>query len=205
VDSLKVAKGISSRFRRKRMDMLVSKLRIHGSEQILDVGGTSAFWSGTGYEANVTLLNIKEQDQILPFKWVVGDACDLSRYGDGEWDVVVSNSVIEHVGDYSRQQVMASEVRRVANRYWVQAPYMHFPIEPHFLFPLFQYLPTRTKHVVARHWPISYPKMSGNDPVEVADTTRLLNKKEWRSLWPDGELAVERFAGLTKSLIAFHS
>ncbi|VAW05997.1 hypothetical protein MNBD_ACTINO02-1055, partial [hydrothermal vent metagenome] len=38
--------------------MFVSLLDIKGDEQILDIGGTSAFWLGTGYESNVTLLNI---------------------------------------------------------------------------------------------------------------------------------------------------
>ena len=187
-----------------RFEKLVSLLSISGDGSILDVGGTSTFWLGTGYEANVTLLNIElPRDQVAPFTWIEADKCDLDRYGDGKWDVVVSNSVIEHVGDYGRQQLMASEVRRVAIRYWVQAPYMHCPIEPHFIFPLFQYLSPRAKRVVARMWPISFPKMIGEDPVYVADTTRLLTKAEWHHLWPDAQYINERIAGLTKSLVAF--
>ncbi|GBE24702.1 hypothetical protein BMS3Bbin02_00977 [bacterium BMS3Bbin02] len=201
---LRLAQRISSRFRRKRFAMFVSLLDIRGHEQILDVGGTRAFWLGTGYESNVTLLNIAPtKDGVAPLTWVEGDACDLSRYDDHEWDVVVSNSVIEHVGDYARQQLMADEVRRVAVRYWVQAPYMHFPIEPHILFPFFQYLPPGAKRVVARLWPFSFPKKHGSDPVHVANNTRLLTKAEWRDLWPDAQLVNERFIGLTKSLIAF--
>ncbi|MGI9586482.1 MAG: class I SAM-dependent methyltransferase [Acidimicrobiia bacterium] len=204
MDSLNVAKGISTRFREKRFDSLVAALGLEGSDyRILDVGGKSTFWSGSGFEDRVTLLNIDHRaEQVEPFSWVTADACDLSQYADGEWDVVVSNSVIEHVGDFKRQKQMASEVRRVSKMYWVQAPYMHFPLEPHFLFPFFQYLSEGMKRFVARWWPISFPKMQGRDPIFVADTTRLPTKTEWAELWPDAVFLDEKFAGLTKSMVA---
>ena len=41
-------------------------------------------------------------------------------FGEREFDVIFSNSVIEHVGQFADQQRMADEVRRVGEGYWVQ-------------------------------------------------------------------------------------
>ena len=71
----------------------------------------------------------------------VGDAVDMPGISDGAFDVVFSNSVIEHVETYENQRRMAAEIRRVGRRYFVQTPNRHFPLEPHFLVPGFQLLP----------------------------------------------------------------
>lgn len=76
--------------------------------------------------AKVTLLNVMPQAGIDA---VLGDARDLSRYGDGEFDVVFSNSCIGHVGGFEDQLRMAREIRRVGRRYFVQTPNHGLPID----------------------------------------------------------------------------
>ncbi len=61
-------------------------------------------------------------------------------FGDREFDIAFSNSVIEHVPP-ELQAAFAAEVSRVADRYFVQTPNRYFPIEPHYQLPLFQFLP----------------------------------------------------------------
>lgn len=112
--------------------------------RLLDVGGTERFWElieFPGADAvHVTLLNLTAQATSLPgLSSVVGDARCMD-FGDASFDVVFSNSVIEHVGGYEDQRRMADEVRRVGTHFFVQTPNKHF-IEPHFLFPFFQFLP----------------------------------------------------------------
>jgi len=174
-------------------------------DRILDVGGYAYFWDGSGLEQNVTILNVQlPQVRKGPFEWVEGDACCMGMFADQSFDVVFSNSVIEHVGAFERQAAMAREVRRVAGRFWVQTPYKHFPIEAHFVFPGFQYLPARLREVVAKGWPFSYAKMLGLDPIQEARHIWLLDRRRMSALFPDAELLLERFAGLPKALIAVH-
>jgi hypothetical protein len=118
--------------------------------KLLDVGGSIKFWKILGLagrdDIEFTILNIvPADDDDDRFRYLKGDARDLSRFDDGQFDIVFSNSVIEHVGGWEDQQRMAREVRRVGRRYFVQTPNRYFPIEPHFLFPGFQFLPEAVK------------------------------------------------------------
>ena len=83
-------------------------------------------------------MNISFDYEIKDFKYVIGDACNLDMLSSKSFDIIYSNSVIEHVGR-ERQKEFANEIMRVGKKYWVQTPYKHFPVEPHFVFPFFQY------------------------------------------------------------------
>ena len=196
-------RSVTHQLRRRRFERFLREVGVKPEDRILDVGGYPYFWHGSGLERNVTILNVQlPPTRERPFTWILGDACRMRMFPDKAFDVVFSNSVIEHVGDVERQAAMAGEVRRVARRYWVQTPYKHFPIEAHFVFPCFQYLPGPFREVVARAWPFSYAKMLGLDPMQEARHIWLLDRRRMRALFPDADLLVERFAGLTKSLIA---
>src|SRR5262245_32189307 len=114
--------------------------------RILDVGGTAAFWEQRKWagkpELQITTINL----QVEPRKWDniesrKGDATNLHEYADKSFDIVFSNSVIEHLFTFENQVKMASEVQRVGRAYWVQTPNYWFPIEPHFHVPGWQWMP----------------------------------------------------------------
>ena len=123
-----------------------------------------------------------------------GDGTELP-YGDAEFDVAFSNSVIEHVPRHL-QAAFADEIRRVAGRYWVQTPNRYFPIEPHYQMPLFQFLPER-----ARRWLNARFTLGWQAKCEWEEIT-LLGERDLKRLFPDAEIHRERVLGLTKSLIA---
>jgi 2-polyprenyl-3-methyl-5-hydroxy-6-metoxy-1,4-benzoquinol methylase len=199
------------RMRRKRFALFLKLLEDMAKPvKILDVGGTQMFWQIMGFtnqaEARITLLNLDQQETTLEnFTSVVGDATNLVNIQDEEFDLVFSNSVIEHVGDYHKQQLMAQEVQRVGKRYFVQTPNYFFPIEPHFLFLGFHWLPVSTRAFLINHFDLGWMKRvpDVNEARNVVKNIRLLRKKELLSLFLEAELYEEKFFGLTKSFIAY--
>ncbi len=177
--------------------------------RVLDVGGTEEFWRMMGLsesaDVQVTLVNILPVATTLPnFTSVVADACDLSMFKDLEFPVVFSNSVIEHVPSREGQRRMASEIRRVGVRYFVQTPNRYFPIEPHFLFPFFQFLPLAVKLFLLRRYQLGWAKqaVSREEAILQAASIRLLSKSELRGLFPEGRIEGEWWFGLCKSFVA---
>lgn len=177
---------------------------------ILDVGGEPGFWRMMGFadydDVSITLVNIHQWEQVQPpFHNVVGDARQLHQFRDSQFDVVFSNSVIEHVGTYADQQQMANEVRRVGKRYFLQTPNRNFPIEPHFFFPGFQFLPVKTRVWLVQHFALGwFPRMPDEAKARQEVTQiRLLTEREVRRLFPSATLARERFAGLTVGFLAY--
>ena len=114
--------------------------------RILDIGGTNSFWENRGWagreDVEIVLVNLWAENKVhANIDGVAGDATNLSEFADGSFDVVFSNSVIEHLQTRDNQAAMAAEVRRLAPVYWIQTPNFWFPVEPHFLTPAWHWLP----------------------------------------------------------------
>lgn len=203
--------SISSKLRRRRFSIFLKKLSVQQGTRILDVGGTSQTWIGTGLEKNVTLLNLhqpKKGDLEAGLACVKGNALDMNMYKKNEFDVVYSNSVIEHVGNRKNQLLFADEVQRVGKSYWVQTPNKYFPVEPHFLFPFFQFMPEYLKKEIAIRWPYSHFKKWSFDReriLEELSQIQLLSGVELHSLFEKGHLYKEKFWGVTKSYVVYGS
>lgn len=196
-----VKKIINSKYRKNRFEVFLSHFSIDKSTKILDLGGVEETWLGSGLEKNVTILNLVRCGDSTIVK-IVGDARDLSIFPDQSFDIIFSNSVIEHVGDYYQKKKMADEIIRVAKNYWVQTPNKNFPIEIHFMFPFFPFLPDKFKKIIAKFWPFSMAKIFKLDPITELKNLSLLNKNEFQHLFPDAEISIEKYFLLNKSLIA---
>ena len=176
---------------------------------VLDVGGTEEFWRisfGDLDGLDVTLLNVKPETATDPhFHCVTGDARSMPQFSAGQFDIVFSNSVIEHVGDWNQQWKMANEVRRIGKRFFVQTPNRYFPIEPHFLVPGFQFLPVAVRIAMVRRWKLGWwPRIPDKEEArKEVESIRLLTKSEMRKLFPEARIGVERFFGLPKSFFAY--
>ncbi len=178
--------------------------------RILDVGGTNEFWEQRGWagrdDVEITLVNLEAAERrhanIVP---TAGDACDLSEHGDASFDLVFSNSVIEHLFTFENQSRMASEIRRAARYgYWVQTPNFWFPIEPHFIVPAWHWLPESTRVAVLRRRGVGWAGRCP-DPAfarRIVEEHRLMRRGELARLFPDAEIMGERIGGLVKSWTA---
>ena len=203
--------SLATRMRRARFALFLSLLReLRGHVEILDIGGTQEFWTlmtgGDPGDVRVTLLNIEHQP-VTSAKFVsaVGDARAMPQFADKSFDVVFSNSVIEHVGDYREQRRMASEVMRVGRRYFVQTPNKRFPLEPHFLFPFFQYLPDEVRAQLVHRFDIGWYKRipSLEKARDEVRSIQLLTRRRFSDLFPGAALHEEKLFGLTKSFVVY--
>ena len=155
----------------------------------------------------VTLVNLRFPDPAIftdgRFTAVHADATCLP-FADASYDIAFSNSVIEHVTTWERQQAFASEVRRVAPKLWIQTPARCFPIEPHLLAPFFQYWPRQLQIRAARYFTVwgLLTRPTRAQAEEMILEIRLLTYREMKQLFPDCTILKERFLGFTKSYVA---
>ena len=186
----RIAEPLARRARQQRHDLYRGVMAPQPGESILDVGCGTEGLAGFEPDADITGLDAAERPEYPGRRFVRGDARALP-FEDGAFDIAYSNSLVEHLHPQDRGR-FTSELRRVARRYWVQTPNRYFPVEPHVLLPGFQFLPEGARR---RLWRLGQPG-TPYEPIE------LLTAAELRQLFPDAVIVRERFAGLTKSLIA---
>ena len=190
-------------WRRKRFEILRRELKPTVTDSLVDVGGNWWNWQeehgnfGRVLCVNSTALREHEPAGLANVELAQGDGCKLF-FADAAFDIAFSNSVIEHVGDFGRQQEFAREIRRVGKRLWVQTPAFECPLEPHFLALAVHWLPGRLEHWVKKYltpraW-LEGPNSAAM--LELLSTTRLLSRREFSSLFPDCRIITERYLGL---------
>ncbi|HKE21350.1 MAG TPA: methyltransferase domain-containing protein [Bryobacteraceae bacterium] len=202
--------ALSARFRRARMQRFAAELGITAETRILDIGGTPECWRLLPVVPRVTLLNTPRAKADLggAESWVAGDGRALP-FRDGAFDVVFSNSVIEHVGDLPSQRRFAAEVARVGRAYWVETPNRWFPVEQHLLTPLLHWLPPgwqRTLMPRLNLWRLLVRVSADRRQYYIEHylaEIRLLSGSGLKQLFPGAAISRERFLGWTKSLVAF--
>ncbi|QXD14347.1 class I SAM-dependent methyltransferase [Rhodocaloribacter litoris] len=199
-----IYRAVGKRFRRKRMGDFVRAFGITAQTRILDIGGTLYNWSLIDVPPQLTIVNLSPPPAHLPdnVSWIVADACELP-FSDNSFDVVYSNSVIEHLFTREAQQRMAREVQRLAPKYYVQTPNSRFPMEPHYLTPFIHWFPVPLRKRMIRNFTLWgwITRPSREACARRVEEIQLLNEQELRNLFPDATILRERFAGMTKSLI----
>ena len=205
---LRLLGPISRHFRAGRMAKFLQELRPTQETRILDVGGTPATWADLPVRPQVVILNMpREAEAFDGMLCVGGDGCALP-FRDQSFDIVFSNSVIEHVGSWEKQQRFAAEVARVGRRYWIQTPNRYFPVETHVLTPFLHWLPKSWQMRIAPR--VTVWSMLTNVSREQREwyirhflfDIQLLDAGQMKRLFPGARLIRERAWGMVKSLIA---
>lgn len=214
------SKSLEFGFRAKRFrqirQLIEAVLAEKGTCEILDLGGTEKYWNiGTAFlEANrgrirITAVNTEEQTVERPdmFEFHLGSATQPDLFSGRTFDLVHSNSVIEHVGGWADMGQFALNARRLAPRYYIQTPNYWFPYEPHFRFPGFQYLPERARAALIMRFSLGFFRRVENaaEAREIIHHHRLLSARQMRRLFPDGSVEFEKVAGFNKSIIAIRN
>ena len=188
-------------WRGRRMQELTQRLQLQPGMRIVDLGGLPELWETLDFNLDITLVNFGSQFSNLSesyrrtYRTLEADACDLKELADGEFDLVFSNSVIEHVGPPDRQADFARNVRRLAPKYWVQTPSIWFPIEAHCNLPLWWFYPSWLQQKWLARWHhqgkmFKWRQMSN---------TRVLKLDRLKLLFPEASVYVESVGGFPKS------
>ena len=202
---------IAAFYRKRRFALFKSLLdTVPKPYRILDVGGTPRFWQESGFgtdpSIHITLLNVSAYASLpATMESVAGVGQDLSRYADGSFEVVHSNSVLAYVGGQEARKQMAAEVHRVGQRYFVQTPNNRFFLDWRTAIPFFNRLPVQTQASILARIRVGrrgrLPSLQAAlDWVHQVDDISL---QEFRELFSEAEIVSEKFLGLTKSFVAY--
>jgi hypothetical protein len=198
-------------FRRRRMMRFLRFFTVSESTRILDVGGTPYLWDLVQSQARVTMLNVDVPDGLDPkflperHTLIIADGRALP-YRDNAFDIIFSNSVIEHMEDWKGQMLFAGEMKRVARQIWLQTPAKSFFFETHAMAPFVHWLSKSIQRRVLRNFtPWGWITRPDNAVLDYYwFKIRLLTFKEIRALFPDGLILRERFMGFTKSYLVVY-
>jgi SAM-dependent methyltransferase len=186
---VRLVDAISLRSRRRKLQLLLDELQPTSQTSVLDVGADElGFGEGEGcgtlnffeehypWPEHITALGLQDGEGFRArypgIRYVQGDACALP-FADGEFDIVFSNAVIEHVGGRQQQRRFVSEALRVGRRIFVTTPNRLFPVEVHTRLPLVHWLPDPIAHRAYR--------AAGK---EFATDVHLLTRRSLVSLFP---------------------
>jgi SAM-dependent methyltransferase len=183
----RIASPVAAKARARRHEQLFHRTGLQPGMRVLDVG------CGTlGLRALEPGLEITGVDLFArptyPGPFLQADVADGLPYADGEFDLVYSSSVIEHVPP-PRRRAFADEVRRVGRGLYVQTPAYSFPVEPHSLLPFAHWLPPAARKP---YWRLG---VQG-----VWEDIALLRRGELQRLF-HAPVHAERLGPLTKSWI----
>jgi hypothetical protein len=202
-------RSLSGRARARRWQHLIEAFPSFSEMRVLDLGGTPESWQLAPVRPKaLTTVNLEPLESWSPqITAIQGDACDLpNSVARDHFDLVFSNSVLEHVGGHVGRQRLVDNVHSLADRHWVQTPYRYFPIEPHWLFPGLQWLPYEARVQVSMRWNRghirTHTRAEAQDQVDEID---LLGISQMRRYFPASVIWYERFAGLIKSLVAIQT
>jgi hypothetical protein len=182
---------------------------ISETTRVLDVGGSPLIWEFAKARPKLTFLNFPSalERSGANEQLVAGDG-RLLPFKDQAFDIVFSNSVIEHVGNRADQQRFAGEVARVGRSYWVQTPARSFPFELHLMLPIVHHLPKRWQRAIVERFTlwqlVVRPSEAERDAFihHFLYELNLMGRKDVSAVFPDARIVAERSMGFTKSIIA---
>ena len=198
-------------FRNKRFKFFFDKINLLDKPiSILDLGGKVKFWENRNLSGNpnflITIINLESEKSGYPnIETKVGNILELKSFKKKSFDIVFSNSVIEHLYNFENQKKIASEIIRIGKKHIIQTPNKYFFIEPHYMFPFFQYLPskiqykilTKTKLSRLRKWDKKFAR-------QYLKEIRLLTVNEMKEIFPRSKIYQEKFFGMSKSFTAYN-
>ncbi len=214
----------SRRAREKRAATFRRNFKLDETTRVLDIGSENGeninlVLNGTKVKSeNVFIADIEAEAlnsgrEKFGYQTVLLDESGVLPFEENAFDLIYCSSVIEHVtvpkekvwdtiseldfkqAAWANQQLLANEIRRVGQQYFVQTPARSFPVESHSWLPMVAFLPRpaliKTMRVANKFW-----------IKRTAPDFNLLDAREMAELFPDAEIVLEKKFGLVKSIMA---
>jgi hypothetical protein len=192
---------------------------VTGPVRLIDLGGTIKFWENWGLAKkpllDVTVVNSHELDKChqddpitLPnIHRLRADVLTLSAADFARFDVIFSNSLIEHLPGRHLQQRLARAIIDSKRPYFMQTPNKRSPVDPHFPRPYVPFFAAYPRSLQARLLSWSALGSGSAAPSYQAALERLSNyypltKRDIRNLFPQAQVVMERPLGVPMSIIA---
>jgi SAM-dependent methyltransferase len=181
--------------------------------KILDIGAEISptnefivkFIDNYPWKNNMSAINLSSEHISLIQQYYpeidarVGDACDLP-WEDKHFDIVYSNAVIEHLGNFEKQKQMAAEIIRVGKSWFVTTPNRWYPFEFHMRLPFVTWLPRNGYIRFGRI--ISYNHVKRKYVTGIKhDNLRLMTAKELNHCFPTSRVIKQRVTFMAETLI----
>lgn len=187
--------------------------------RVIDLGGSAEMWARWGVTKAdrllITLVNNHHIDKSHLGERVPGnfiserqmDVMELSKGDLASYDVVFSNSMLEHLSSEEEQIRLAASIADCGQPYFVQVPNKHCIVDPHFPHPLAPFFAAWPRPLQVRM--LTLHRLSGGNrcasPEEAMRRLHYytpLNRHRLRQLFPGATIAIERTFGLPLSLVA---
>ena len=146
----KIINKVSKCSRDRKLDQFYNVLKPVSHDRVLDVGITNSMYhkfenyfltqyphkemiTGLGVGDLSNAQKLFSQSKIISYDWLPDRKFP---FDDKQFNVLHSNAVIEHVGDYEDQKAFLKEMVRVSSKGMATTPNKYFPIETHYKLPL---------------------------------------------------------------------
>ncbi len=207
-------KRLSDISRKRKIELFHNTFQPTEQMKILDVGAEIdhkcnsmlQFIDLYPWKRRISALNLSE-NHIAKIKQIypevdskIGDACALP-WSNKYFDIVYSNAVIEHVGDFQKQQLMAKEIMRVGKAWFVTTPNRWYPFEFHMRLPLVTWLPGNAYIQAGRVVRYSHVRKRYAFGIGRHPNLRLMSARELHLCFPDSRIVKLRVTFMAETLI----
>lgn len=142
----------------RKIVALLGEERFADANMLLEVGCGSGVISSTlaklgGPGLSVTAVDVNDNRMVFEGYTFLKVEGTTLPFDDGSFDIVVSNHVIEHVGERTDQLHHLEEIRRVLRPggcVYLAVPNKWRLIEPHYRLPLLSWIPRRAADLYLR-------------------------------------------------------
>jgi hypothetical protein len=174
--------------RREIFDRFMRHIKPTAEKKVIDIGVTPdvSLSSSNFFEKlypwpeNLTVASVEDAQNLEEvFKgvtFVQTVAGETFPFKDDEFDILFCSAVIEHVGDYDKQQLFLNECCRISKKVFLTTPNKWYPVDFHTYLPFAHWLP--------RTWHQKILRFLGMDFFSKTENLNLLSKKDILKLIP---------------------